>query len=151
MRPGLARMRAAWIEAGRRVGFVLLIVAGSAALGFLIAWPLWLFATSDRVAYTWVVIGLAAAGAVFLAVRAVIRRRGTGPRHAALSGFLTTLSVIVACVGLYSTLVLAVRRLWILALADLALWAGLWWLLGRARAAAKGRKEPRVPAENVSE
>ncbi len=57
-----------WVEAGRKVGFLLVLVAGSAALGLLISWPLWLFATSARGAYSITVLGLAGAGILYLVV-----------------------------------------------------------------------------------
>ena len=70
------RTLARWFEAGRRIGFLLVLVAGSAALGLLISWPLWFFATSARQAYTITVLVLAGAGVVFLVVRSASRSRG---------------------------------------------------------------------------
>ena len=155
MSSGLRRRISAWIEAGRKTGFVILLVAGSAALGILIAWPLWLFATSAREAYTVTLLALAAGAAVYLVVRGVVRRRSAArdpgrPRGSAASALLTTLIVIVAVAGLYLAAALLARRIWILGAGAAVAWAGLLWLLGRARGAARNRKTRRVPAENKS-
>jgi hypothetical protein len=152
----LRKSIAAWIEGARGVGFLLLLVAGSAALGFLIAWPLWFFATSARPAYTITVLALAFAGIVFLIVRAARNRRravrdaGKPPRTflSTLLGFLT---VLVGVAGVYLSAALIVRGLWIIAAIVILLSAGFLWLLGRARGAAKGRKVSAVPAENGTE
>lgn len=143
------------MEAGRRAGFVVLLVAGSAILGIIISWPLWLFATSARQAYTAVVLALAAGGIIYLAVRAFARRRSAArdpgrPRRSAVSGLLTGLMVIVGCAGLYVAAALLARGIWVLGAAALVLWAGLLWLLGRARGSLRSRKEHAVPAENRS-
>ncbi len=149
----LRKSVAAWIEGGRKVGFILLLVAGSAALGFLIAWPLWLFATSARSLYTITVLGLAGAGIVFLIVRAARRRRkavrdaGRTPRSF-LAVLLGALAAIVGIGGAYLAAALIVRRLWMVGAADVVLSAALLWLLGRARGAAKARKVRPIPAEN---
>jgi hypothetical protein len=156
VKSGLQKSIAAWIEGGRKIGFLLLLVAGSAILGFLIAWPLWLFATSARQAYTITVLALAGAGVVFLVVRAAQRRRravrdaGKPPRTF-LSGLLTVLMVVVGIAGVYLAAALIVRGLWIIGAAVIAVWAGLLWLIGRARGATKVRKVRPVPAENGSE
>lgn len=156
MNNGLRRTVAAWVEAARKTGFLLLLVVGSAALGILIAWPLWLFATSARQAYTITVLALAGAGIVFLAVRAVQRSRKAvqdpgKPRRTFLSVLLTVLIVIVGFAGAYLAAALFVRGLWIIGAGVVVLWAGILWLMGRARGAAKTRKVRPVPAENGSE
>jgi len=145
-----------WLEAARKIGFLILLLAGSAAFGFAIAWPLWLFATSQRQAYTIFAFCLAAGGLLALAVRRFIRRRGTPrdqgkPRRTILSVLLTILLTIVALAGGYLAAVLLYRGLWILAIPTLVVWAGLLWALGFARRASNRRKEPRIPAENRSE
>ncbi|MGA2640121.1 MAG: hypothetical protein ABSG21_04335 [Spirochaetia bacterium] len=155
MKKGLRKAVAGWIEWGRKVGFLLLLAGGSAALGFLIAWPLWVFATSARKAYTITVLALCAAGIIFLAVRAAQRRRKAvrdagKPPHTLLAGLLTTLMVVVGIAGVCLAGALMVRGIWIVGAAALALWAGLLWLLARARSAAKARKVRPVPAENGS-
>jgi hypothetical protein len=151
----LRRRVSAWIEAGRKTGFVILLVAGSGALGILIAWPLWLFATSAREAYTITIFALAAGAVAYLVVRAIVRRRSAArdpgrPRGSAASGLLTALTVIVAVGGLYLIAALLARRIWILGAGAAAAWAGLLWLLGRARSAARSRKARALPAENNS-
>ena len=190
MRNGFQKSFAAGLEGLRKVGFLLGLVAGSAVLGFLIAWPLWLFATSARQVYTITVLALAGAlvekkatstknrrasssavngpcrptiasttagaGIVFLAVRAA-RRRQKARRDAGKPGLgllpvlLTVLLVLVGISGAYLGAALFVRGLWVVGVGVLVLWAGLLWLVGRARRAAKGRKVRRVPAENGSE
>ncbi|MGA2381642.1 MAG: hypothetical protein ABSG85_20275 [Spirochaetia bacterium] len=156
MKNGLRKAIAAWIEGGRKVGFLLLLVAGSAGLGFLIAWPLWLFATTARQAYTITVLALIVGGIIFLAVRAAQRRRKAvrdagKPRRTLLSGLLAVLMVIVGVAGVYLAAALIVRGLWIIGAGVVALWAGLLWLIGQARGAAKARKVRPLPAENGSE
>jgi O-antigen/teichoic acid export membrane protein len=151
----LRRRVSAWIEAGRKTGFVILLVAGSAALGILIALPLWLFATRAREGYTITILALAAGAVVYLVVRAIVRRRSEPrdpgrPRGSAASALLTTLIVIVAVAGLYLVAAVLARGMWILGALAAAAWAALLWLLGRARGAARNRKARPVPAENKS-
>jgi hypothetical protein len=147
---------AAWVEAGSRIGFVLLLVVGCAALGLAIAWPLWAFATGARQAYTITVLAVGAAGLLFLAVRSARRRRASTrdpsqPSRSTAAGLLTVLMVLVGLAGAWTAAALLVRGIWVLGAAAVALWAGLLWLLGRARRAARSRKAAAVPAENLSE
>jgi hypothetical protein len=156
VKSGLRATLAAWIEAGRKIGFLLLLAAGSAGLGFLIAWPLWLFATTARRAYTIAVLGAGGAGIVLLAVRAAQRRRKAvrdpgKPRHTPLSVLLAVMMGIVGIAGIYLAAALFIRGLWIIGAADIAIWAGLLWLMGRARGASMSRKVRPIPAENGSE
>ena len=156
MRSGVKQRLESWLEAVRKIGFFVVLVAGSAAFGFAIAWPLWLFATSQRQAYTIFAFCLAGGGLLALAVRRFIRLRKSArdpgkPRRTVLSVLLTILLTIVAVAGGYVAAVLLYRGLWILALPALAAWAGLLWGLAYARRASKRRKEPPNPAENVSE
>ena len=155
MSSGLRRGVSAWIEAGRKIGFVILLVAGSAALGIVIAWPLWRFATGAREAYTITILVLAAGAVVYLVVRAAVRRRSAArdpgrPRGSAASALLTALIAIVAVAGLYLAAAFLARGLWILGAGAAVVWAVLLWLLGRARGAARRRKARPVPAENRS-
>jgi MFS family permease len=145
-----------WLETVRKIGFLILLLAGSAAFGFAIAWPLWLFATSQRQAYTIFAFCLAGGGLLALAVRRLIRRRESPrdpgkPRRTMLSVVLTILLTMVALAGGYLAAVLLYRRLWILAVPALVVWAGLLWALGFARRASKRRKERQIPAENGNE
>jgi len=154
VKEGFQKSLAAGLEGIRKAGFLLALVAGSAALGFLIAWPLWLFATSARQVYTTTVLSLGGAGVVFLTVRAGQRRRkarneaGKPPRSL-LAVVLTALMVAVAITGAFLAAALVVRGLWVIGAAEVVLWVGLLWLIGRGRRAAKDRKVRTVPAENA--
>jgi hypothetical protein len=146
---------ARWLEVGRKIGFLVALVAASAALGFVISWPLWLFATSARRAYTITVLALAGAGIIFLVFRAIRRsRRATRdpgrPRRTPLSVILTFLMVVVGLAGAYLGAALLARGLLVIAAADIVVWAALLWVLGRARSAAKNPKVRTLPAENSS-
>ena len=156
MKAGARQRLEKWLEAVRKVGFFVLLVAGSAAFGFAIAWPLWLFATSQRRAYTIFAFGLAGAGCVVLAVRRFIRVRRSArdpgrPRRRFLSVLATILLTGVALAGGYVDAVLFYRGLWILAIPALIVWAGLLWGLSAARRVTNRRKERHEPAENVGE
>jgi hypothetical protein len=153
---GARRTFAAWLEAGSRIGFVLLLVIGCTALGLAIAWPLWAFATGARQAYTVAILSAGAAGLLFLIVRSARRRAASTrdpsqPSRSVVSGLLTALMVLVGLAGAWAAAALLVRGIWVLGAAAAVLWAGLLWLLGRARRAARSRKPAAVPAENWSE
>ncbi len=153
MRDSLLRWMAGWIERGRKAGFFLLVIALCAGLGLLIALPLWLFATRQPRIYTVVALSLLAGGLVFLAARAVVRRRRLHAGHPGLSflsGILTVLMTVVSFAGIYLMAVAIYRGLWIIAAVAAAITGLFLWLLGRARAAArKARKPPSIPAENI--
>ena len=156
MRDGLRRRLETGLEAVRKIGFFILLVAGSAAFGFAIAWPLWLFATSQRQAYTIFAFCLAGGGLAALAIRRFVRLRKSAhdpgkPRRTLLSVLLTILLTLVAVSGGYFAAVLIYRGLWILAVPAVVVWAGLLWAMAYARRASNRRKERRNPAENVSE
>jgi hypothetical protein len=151
---GFQESLSAWLEGFKKAGFLCALVAGSAALGFLIAWPLWYFATSARQAYTITVLCLGGAGAVFLAIRAGQRRRKAmredgKPRRNALTVMLTVVIAVVATAGTYVGAALFARGLWVIGAVELVAWGGLLWVIGRARRAANSRKVRPVPAENV--
>jgi hypothetical protein len=157
----LQKALSAWREAGRKVGFFLLLAAGSAATGFAIAWPLWLFATAQRELYTIFALCLAVGGIVAAIVRAALRSRGATrdagkPRRSALSVILAIFQAIVAVAGLYLETALLYRGLWIIAGITLVLWGALLWLLGLARRAVRSHgdsqshKEPGIPAEHYN-
>ena len=155
MKNRLQRSISGWLEAARKIGFLLVLAAGSAALGFLISWPLWLFATSARQVYTITVLALAGAGIVTLIVRSALRSRGATrdpgkPRRTFVSAFLTFLMVIVGFGGAYLAAAFLARGLWIIGAVGIAAWGILLWALGRARNAAKSPKVRTVPAENGS-
>jgi hypothetical protein len=156
VRSGLRQRLESWLEALRKIGFFILLVAGSAVFGFAIAWPLWIFATSQRQAYTIFAFCLAGGALLALAARKVIRLRTSAhdpgkPRRTFLSTLLTILITLVGLAGGYLAAVLFYRGLWILAIPALVAWAALLWALAYARSAAKGHKERQNPAENVSE
>jgi hypothetical protein len=156
MTEGVRKTVRLWLEAGRKIGFFLLLVAGSAAIGLIIAWPLWLFATTQREAYTIFALCCAVGGIVTAIVRAIVRNRKATrdpgrPGRTLLSVILAIVLVLVAVSGSYTGAVLLYRGLWNLAIPTLLVWVGLLWLLARARRALKPRKERPVPAENNSE
>lgn len=156
MKGGVQQTLESWLEAARKIGFLILLLAGSAAFGFGVAWPLWLFATSQREAYTIFALCLAGGGVLALAVRGIIRRRDAprnpgAPRRTILSVLLTILLCMTALAGAYFATVLVYRGLWILAIPALLVWCGLLWLLGFARRASKRRMEGQKPAENKGE
>jgi len=156
VRGAVRRRLESWLEAVRKIGFFIVLVAGSACFGFAIAWPLWLFATTQRQAYTILAFCLAAGGLLALAVRRFIRLRKSArdprkPRRTILSVVLAILLTIVAAAGGYVAAVLLYRGLWILAAPALVIWAGLLWALAYARRASNRHKERQNPAENVSE
>jgi hypothetical protein len=156
VRGGLQKRLESWLETLRKIGFLVLLLAGSAAFGFAIAWPLWFFATSQRQAYTIFAFCLAGGGLLALGVRRLVRRHAASrdpgrPRRTVLSVLLTILLTIVALAGGYLAAVLLYRGVWILAAPELIAWAGLLWVLGYARRASKRRKERKNPAENESE
>jgi len=144
----------AWLGRGRRAGFLLLLLALCAALGLLIALPLWLFATGEPRLYTITSVAVLVGGLLFLAVRAIVRRRSAA-RDASRRGrsfagaLLSTLAAVVGVAGAYLAAALVVRRLWIIAAASIAV-AGLvvWGLVGIRGALRKARKAAQLPAEN---
>jgi len=153
---GLRSLLRAWRSGARNAGFFVLLVAGSAAAGIAIAWPLWYFATTARGPYTACVLGLAAAGVVFLSIRALVRSRKAspdtpGPRRSALTWLLAILQAVVFLGGLYLAAVLLSHGIWLFAIPLLLIWLGLLVLLGLARRAAKawrpGGIVPRIKKE----
>jgi hypothetical protein len=153
---GLHRTLSAWLETARVAGFFILLVAGSAGLGALIAWPLWVFATSERAAYTVFALCLAGGGLAALAARALVRSRRAvrdpgKPRRTVLSLLLTLVLVLVVLAGGYVVAAMLSRGLWILAIPAILLWAGLVWLAAFTRRLAKTQKERPVHAENKGE
>jgi len=153
---GLGNPFQGWINAGRRLGLFLLLAGGSAALGFVIAWPLWLFATSERKAYTIFVLCLLGAAIVALAVRSAARRRRAAhqegrPGRSALSVILAVVQFVIVLAGLWIESFLIARGLWIFSVLGLLVCASMLWALGVGRRAAKTRKAAALPAENRGE
>ena len=144
-----------WLETGRSIGFILLLIAGTGLLGFCISWPLWFFATRTPGVYTATVLSLAGAGIAALIARRVLRRRSAdGPsRHGAalLAAVISVFMGGVAIVGAFTAAALLARRMWLGGGIEVVLWVFLLWLLGKARRAAKTRKAPGFSAENRGE
>lgn len=156
MKGSFRRALSAWLEAARKAGFFILLVALSAGLGCAIAWPLWAFATSERMAYTIFALCLAGGGLAAFAARVIIRSRRVvrdpgKPRRTVLSLLLTIILVGVVLAGAYVAAVMLSRGLWILAIPACVLWAGLVWLVAFTRRRAKTQKERPVHAENKGE
>ncbi len=111
----------------RGLGFFIALLAASAGIGLLVAWPLWKFATSSRTAYSWFALAAAAAVIVLLMVQSARRRRTVpaGPlsrrrRHPlvrALFGLVWTLALLA---GFTVVLLLAARGLYLAAVPVLA-------------------------------
>jgi hypothetical protein len=147
---------ARWVEAARTLGFFFLLVLGSGACGLAIAWPLWLFATTQRKPFTIFIISVVGAGIIALVTRSLLRRRrstrdpGKSP-HSLLSVLLTVLLAVIAPAGVYLAAVLLYRGFLILAIPALLIWAGLLWLLGHLRGTTMVRKESAQSAENRGE
>jgi hypothetical protein len=143
-----------WVEAGRGIGFFLLLLAGTGLLGFCISWPLWMFSTREPGAYTLTVLSLAGACIVFLIARAFLRKHRavedlSKPRVTLVTALLTLLMVLVGITGAFAAIALLARRMWIWGMLDILVWVGILWLLGRARGFAKTRKAVSIPAENL--
>jgi len=131
-----------WGLLAQRLGLFLLLVAASAAVGAAIAWPLWLFATSARSAYTAFALILAACGIVSAVVRAALRRRRiprdtTAPRRSGVSGFLGVLQALILLCGVYLACVLFFHGMWVFGVPLLLMCGVLLFLLGLARRALK--------------
>jgi len=111
--PFIARVLQGYREIGARAGFLALLVALSAALGALIAFPLWLFATASPRAYTVAVIAAGAAAAGAALVRRLLRTGISRPRAAAkalaLLAGLAKAALLLA--GLFAAAASAARRL----------------------------------------
>ncbi len=82
------RLGRAYLSIGRKLAAALVLLAASAATSAAVALPFWYLATAHRGIFNAAVIGLAAAAAVFAAVRRLAAARSAhGPRRlrAALS------------------------------------------------------------------
>ncbi len=135
-------------EIGSRAGFLGLLVVLSAALGALIALPLWLFATSAPRVYSLAVLAAAAAAALTAAVRRVLRSGISWPRAAAkaLAILLGIAKAALLLAGLYAAAAFAAQRRYAAAAAGIvvflaaAAWIGWGMHAGtqnRARSASR--------------
>lgn len=143
----LSRVLRGYREIGARAGFLALLVALSAALGALIALPLWLFATASPRAYTAAVLAaaIAAAGAA-LAGRA-LRNGISWPRAAAkaLAVLLGLAKALLLLAGLYAAAAFAAQRRFLPAAAGaLVFLAASAWIGFGVRAGT-----PRKPPETL--
>jgi hypothetical protein len=143
----LSRILRGYREIGARAGFLVLLVALSAALGALIALPLWLFATTSPRAYTAAVLAAAAAAAGAALVRRALRNGISWPRAAAmaLALLLGLAKAVLLLAGLYAAAVFAARRLFLPAAAGaLVFLAAAAWIGFGVRAGT-----PRKPPETL--
>jgi ABC-type transport system involved in cytochrome c biogenesis permease subunit len=108
----LSRVLHGYREIGSRAGFLGLLVLLSAALGALIALPLWLFATSSPRGYTTAILAAAAAAALTAAVRRVLRSGISWARAAekALAILLGIAKTALLLAGLYAAAAFAAQR-----------------------------------------
>jgi hypothetical protein len=144
---------ARWREAVGTIGFLLLLIVGSAGCGFLIAWPLWLFATAERRIFTITVAAVVVAALAAVVVRAILRRGPTERRNPLRVLALVLITVLVAAVavaGAYLSAVLLYRGSPALGIPALVAWAGLLWLLTWLRRKVKPGHGRRESAENKS-
>lgn len=125
----LSRVLRGYREIGSRAGFLALLVVLSAALGALVALPLWLFATTNPRAYTAAVLAAAVAAAGATVIRRILRTGISWPRAAAkaLAILLGLAKTILLLAGLYAAAAFSARRLYLPAAA-----AGLVFLAAAA-------------------
>ena len=145
--PWLSRVLRGYREIGARAGFLALLVVLSAALGALIALPLWLFATSSPRAYTAAVLAVTAAAAGAALVRKALRNGISWPRAAAkaLAILLGFAKAVLLLAGLYAAAAFAARRLYLPAAAGaLVFLAAATWIGYGVRAGT-----PRKPPETI--
>ena len=99
----------------RAAGFAAVLIGASVGCGFVVAWPLWLLATTQRVVYSLLALCALGGGVVYLVVRRLTRgRRLPSAEHRPRLRWLLTLAWIVVCaVGLYGVLLLVSRMLFV--------------------------------------
>jgi Mn2+/Fe2+ NRAMP family transporter len=112
----LKRVLKGYVGLFKAVGFLAALIAASAVLGFLAAWPLWMFATTNRVAYSIFSAAVLAAGVVFLVVRAALRGRSTArPAHGErrrrplVTALVIAAWIVLFAAGLYAILLFLSR------------------------------------------
>jgi high-affinity Fe2+/Pb2+ permease len=143
----LTRILGGYVRILRTAGFAAALLAASAALGFLIAWPLWFFATTHRSAYTIFTLAAAAAGVILLSLRGALRSRaaprglasGARRRSPLVSAIFGALWLILFAIGLYLALLLISRGLVLLGVPVLL---ALLLLLGYLAFAPRRKKSP---------
>jgi hypothetical protein len=131
-------------EIGSRAGFLGLLVVLSAALGALIALPLWLFATSAPRVYSLAVLAAAAAAALTAAVRRVLRSGISWPRAAekALAILLGIAKAALLLAGLYAAAAFAAQRRYAPAAAGIIVFLAAAAWIGWGMHAGTPRKRP---------
>ena len=120
-------------------GFTLGLLAASAGFGFLVSWPLWLFATASPSAFSLCALAALAAALVYLCVKSALRSRARLGRHPLISAFFALCWLLLLVGGGYAVMILAFRGMYLAALPVLA---GLLLLLGYLAYAIQGKKGP---------
>ena len=140
----LSRVLRGYREIGARTGFLVLLVVLSAALGALIALPLWLFATTSPRAYTAAVLAAAAAAAGAAIDRRALRDGISWPRAAAkaLAVLLGLVKAVLLLAGLYAAAAFAARRLFLPAAAGALVFLAAAAWIGCGVHAGMPRKPP---------
>jgi hypothetical protein len=90
------------------LGFFAVLVGASAGLGFLAAWPLWIFATHSPAAYTVFCFVILAGGLVSIIVHAALKRR-SGKRGLWASILTIGAWIALFALGLYGIIYLVSR------------------------------------------
>jgi len=153
---GIRSVVRSWGDLAQKLGLFVLLVAGSAAVGAAIAWPLWFFATSARSAYTLFALILAGCGILYAVARAILRRRRISrdtsvPRRSGLSTFLGVLQALVFFCGVYLAGVLFFHGMWLFGVPLLLVCAGLLLVLGMARRALKASRRREIMPKIMKE
>jgi hypothetical protein len=99
------------------------LLFAAAVLGFIVAWPLWYFATTNSAAYSIFTLAVLGAGIVFAAARRIIGRRArsrlpsgaSGSRNPLLTVLLIVLWLVIFVAGIYAVLFLYFRGIFYLA------------------------------------
>jgi hypothetical protein len=140
----LSRVMRGYRRIGSRIGLFVLLAVLSAALGALIAFPLWLAATAAPRIYTITVLAAAAAAVVAAAIRRVLRT-GIGWHRAAakaLSILLGLAKAVLLLAGIYAAAAFAAQRRYVPAAAGaLVVLAAAAWI-GWGVHAGTARKPP---------
>jgi hypothetical protein len=144
--PFLSRILRAYARILRSLGLLLALLAASAGLGFMVAWPLWAFATTYSEAYSVFILLLLIVGAAALVARRVIRGKaarspvaGENRRSPAATGLLILAWLVVMILGVYAAVVLFARGLYGYSIAVLLV---LILLLGFLASFIQGKKSP---------
>jgi hypothetical protein len=141
--PIFSRVLRGYLGIFKAVGFILALLGASAGLGFLVAWPLWFFATSSRLAYSIFTTAVLCAGVAYFVFNKIRRRqpRGygrPGNRRPLGAAALILLWVVLLAAGAYLVILLALRGMYILAIpVSILLLAALGYIAYAASAGGK--------------